>query len=1111
MLLKKRKIADDNITSPVGAVPLLLAEMDFKSILHIATSDREMHSLAESIKFFAPDIEVLEFPAWDILPYDRSSPNPTIVSARVAVLTKLAYGLSGKKVIVLTTANAVLQKLPKPEVFKQAAILVEKGKTLPRDSLITALVKNGYSRVSKVVDNGEYAVRGSIIDLLPSGAMDGMRIDFFGDEVESIKEFDPLTQISAGEVPKLELLPASEIIFDSESIERFRSNYRKLFGAVVKEDLLYEAISAGSKYPGQENWLPLFYDELATIFDYLPDAVITRSHMTEQAVEERLELIDDYYDARKGTDYKPLPTDKLYDLKQKYNAITITPFAKDEVSAYKSIKQYGLGGAENIEKIKTLPKKVFISCFSQGSLAHIEQLLKKHSITSKQVSEFANSGKSVGLFIAPIEEGFEGDDFIIISEQDIFGDRFIRTVKKKRKAENFLAEASTMDVGEPVVHQNHGIGRFMGLETVEVNDKQHDMAKLIYDGGDRLFVPVENLDVISRFGGDAESLKLDKLGGVQWQERKAKLKERIRLAAAALLKIAAERALRDAPKYMPDTGMYDEFVARFPYSETDDQLRSIEEVFEDLASGKPMDRLICGDVGFGKTEVALRAAFLATQNSKQVAVVGPTTLLVRQHFKTFSERFKGFPLKVAQLSRMVSAAESKKVREGLADGSIDVVVGTHALLSESIKFKDLGLVVVDEEQHFGVAQKERLKNLRAEVHVLTLSATPIPRSLQMAMSGVRDLSIIATPPVDRLAVRTFVLPFDELIIREAILREKNRGGRVYYVAPRIADLEMLYTKLTKLVPEAKFKVAHGKVAPGELDKIMNQFYDGAFDVLLSTAIVESGLDIPTANTMVIHRADMFGLAQLYQLRGRVGRSKTRAYAYFTTEPRRFITDNAGKRLEVIQGLDTLGAGFAVASHDMDIRGFGNLLGDEQSGQVREVGIELYQKMLGEAILRAKGEKQALKSESYSPSINIGTSVLIPDSYVADLDLRLSLYKRAASLENEDDLNAFNIEVADRFGRLPEEMRNLMDVIKLKIMCRQAGIEKIDVGPKAIVMQFHATTKIDPNKLMRYVQVNSGIVKVRPDSKLVFSKEESEEFGHNAELVEKYLTEITKLF
>ncbi len=710
----------------------------------------------------------------------------------------------------------------------------------------------------------------------------------------------------------------------------------------------------------------------------------------------------------------------------------------------------------------------------------------------------------------PLEEGFQSDDFIIISEQDIFGDRFIRAVKKKKNTDNFLAEAASIRLNEIVVHEEHGIGRFAGLETLEVKGVKHDMVKLLYEGDDRLFVPVENIDVISRYGSEDDNVRLDKLGGVAWQEKKSKLRHRIKIAADALLKVAAERALRVAAKFRPDANLYEEFISRFPYTETDDQLRAIEEVTADFETGRPADRLICGDVGFGKTEVALRAAFIAAAGGAQVALVCPTTLLSRQHYKNFKERFEGLPLKVAQLSRMVSATEAKKVKQGMADGSVDIVIGTHALLTDDIKFKNLGLLIIDEEQHFGVGQKEKLKKLKAEIHVMALSATPIPRSLQMAMSGVRELSLIATPPVDRLAVRTFVMPFDDLVIREAILRERNRGGRVYYVAPRISDLEHLLGVLRKLVPEAKFAVAHGQLSPNELDDIMNRFYDGDFDVLLSTAIVESGLDISTANTIIIHRADMFGLAQLYQLRGRVGRGKTRAYAYLTTEPRRIISEAAMKRLEVIQNLDELGAGFSLASHDMDIRGFGNLLGDEQSGHIREVGVELYQKMLQEAVMRAKAEKGSTAQETgenFTPDISIGASILIPDFYVADLDLRMGLYKRAANLKNEDEIDAFRIELTDRFGKPPEEVLHLLETIRLKQICRRLGIEKIDFGPKAIVMQFHKSAKIDPAKLMAYVQKNHTRIKIRPDNKLVFAKDGEETFAENNHLVMDYLNDI----
>lgn len=1111
---------------PHGAEGLVIAEMDAETILHVSVSDREMARTAEALKFFAPEIEVIEFPAWDTLPYDRSSPSHIIISRRVEALSRLSLSKPSGRRVVLTTINALLQKIPAPEIFKTASLMLEKGSRTSRENVLAYLQKNGYERVSKVIEQGEYAVRGSIIDLYPSGYDDAIRIDYFGEEIDSLRAFDPLTQASAADIPKLQLLPASEIIFDETSREKFRSNYRKVFGAVTKEDPLYEAVTAGVKYPGMENWLPLFYDKLVTVLDYLPqNALLVFDHLTEQAEAERLELIDDYYDARKSAasaDYKPLPVDALYltstgleNLSTNYNLLRLTTFSSEKGadSGFKKIIKPG----NDFEKLKSFSKPVLIAAFTRGSLDHISTLLKKHNIKPVKLESWLERKKlkdGIGLFVLPVEEGFETPEFVIVSEQDIFGDRFIRTVKKKRNAENFMAEAASFAMGDLIVHEEHGIGRFAGLEVLTVNGISHDMVRLTYADEARLFVPVENIEVISRYGTDDENVRLDKLGGVAWQERKSRLKERIKLAADVLLKIAAERALKQAPRLQLDEGTYGEFTAKFPYTETDDQLRAIDDVIADMASGKPMDRLICGDVGFGKTEVALRAAFIAAAGGTQVAVICPTTLLARQHFKNFKDRFEGFPIEVRQLSRMVTATESKKIKNLLADGKVDIVVGTHALLAEDIRFKNLGLVIIDEEQHFGVAQKEKLKKLRAEVHVLTLSATPIPRSLQMAMSGVRDLSLIATPPVDRLAVRTFVMPVDDLIIREAILRERNRGGRVFYVAPRISDLTDLHKRLHKLVPEIKISMAHGQLTPTDLDKVMNQFFDGEFDLLLSTPIVESGLDITVANTIIIHRSDMFGLAQLYQLRGRVGRGKTRAYAYLTIEPRRIVTDNALKRLEVIQGLDSLGAGFSLASHDMDIRGFGNLLGDEQSGHVKEVGIELYQKMLKEAVLRAQAEGRGHKVDAaekgFTPDINIGASILIPEFYIDDLDLRLSLYKRASTLADDNEIDSFRIELIDRFGRPPQEVEHLLEVIKLKLMCRVACVQKIDVGPRAVVIQFHPSAKIEPEKLMSYVMKNQPRVKLKPDNKLVFAKNEADSFEENKAAVEEILKELIEL-
>jgi transcription-repair coupling factor (superfamily II helicase) len=625
----------------------------------------------------------------------------------------------------------------------------------------------------------------------------------------------------------------------------------------------------------------------------------------------------------------------------------------------------------------------------------------------------------------------------------------------------------------------------VGLQTLDVAGAPHDCLELHYAAETKLFLPVENIELLSRYGSEGMNVELDRLGGTGWQARKAKLKNRIREIAGELIKIAAERMLHEAPKLAVPAGAYDEFCARFPYDETEDQLAAIQSTLKDLEAGRPMDRLICGDVGFGKTEVALRAAFAVALDGKQVAVVVPTTLLARQHAKTFTERFRGFPVKVAQASRLISTKELNQVKKGLADGSIDIVVGTHALLGKSIKFRDLGLLIVDEEQHFGVSHKEKLKQLRAEVHVLTLSATPIPRTLQLALTGVRELSIIASPPVDRLAVRTFVAPHDPLMIREALLRERYRGGQAFYVVPRIDDLAEVKDFLDKNVPEMKVAIGHGQMPPTQIEDIMSAFYDGKFDVLLSTTIVESGLDIPNANTLIVHRADMFGLAQLYQLRGRVGRSKLRAYALFTLPAQQKITPLAEKRLTVLQSLESLGAGFQLASHDLDIRGAGNLLGEEQSGHIKEVGFELYQQMLEEAIVNLKAGITEPVAERWSPQITIGMPVLIPEDYVADLPVRLSLYRRLADLETEEEIETFAAEMRDRFGVLPDEVRYLFKVAAIKGYCRRANVEKVDAGPKGAVISFRDNSFAQPDRLVFFIKQHGKAAKVRPDMKVVF--------------------------
>ena len=721
------------------------------------------------------------------------------------------------------------------------------------------------------------------------------------------------------------------------------------------------------------------------------------------------------------------------------------------------------------KRLRGESKRVIVACWSNGARERLATLLSEHGIgETKRVESFADILREprdvTAMAVLPLETGFEAPGLAVIGEQDILGDRLVRKSRGKR-GHDVLTEVSSLSVGDLVVHADHGIGRFVGLATIEAAGEPHDCLEVHYAGGDKLYLPVENIEMLTRYGSDESGVQLDRLGGVAWQTRKARLKQRIRDMAEKLIKVAALRELRQAPVLNPPEGVYDEFSARFPYEETDDQEASIGAVLGDLASGRPMDRLICGDVGFGKTEVALRASLIAVLAGKQVAVVVPTTLLARQHFHTFTERFRGFPVKIAQASRLVSPKERAEVKAGIKSGDIDIVIGTHALLAKGIEFADLGLLIVDEEQHFGVQHKERLKQLREDVHVLTLTATPIPRTLQLALSGVREMSLISTPPVDRLAVRTYVMPFDPVILREALLRERFRGGQTFFVVPRISDLDEAEAFLKEHAPELKVARAHGQMASRELDQVMNAFYDRQYDVLLSTSIVESGLDIPSANTLIVYRADMFGLAQLYQLRGRVGRSKVRAYAYITIPADARLTPAAERRLKVLQSLDTLGAGFVLASHDLDIRGAGNLLGEEQSGHIREVGYELYQSMLEEAVAALRGGDGVIEDQ-WSPRINLGTSVLIPEEYVPDLQVRLGLYRRLSGVDSHDAIEAFAAELIDRFGPLPQEVRHLLDIVEIKGLCRQAGIEQIDAGPKGAVIAFRNKSFANPEGLDR---------------------------------------------
>ncbi|WP_144573997.1 transcription-repair coupling factor [Agrobacterium sp. DE0009] len=1119
---------------PAGMEALLLAEMARAgtSVAYVMSDGQRIADLEQILGFVAPDIPVMTLPAWDCLPYDRVSPSADTSARRLAALAGLiSHAKKPHPAIVLVTVNAMLQKMAPRDIIESLGFSAKPGNQIRMEDIAARLERNGFDRVATVREVGEFAVRGGILDVFVPGTEEPVRLDFFGDTLESIRTFDPASQRTIGQARSLDLNPMSEVTLTPDTISRFRKNYLSLFGAATRDDALYQAVSEGRRYAGMEHWLPLFYEKLETAFDYLKGFRIVTDHTAKEAAKERSKLVLDYYEARRssgetkgstqGAPYKPVSPGQLYLNGKDFdtalsavNAVRLTPFNEQdsegrpvatldahvgprwarqptEGESEERVNVFALA-VKHIAERRAQGWKVLITGWSEGSLDRLLQVLNEHGlekikpVASLKEVEKLGKGEAASAVLS-LEAGFETGNLAVIGEQDILGDRMVRRSKRRKRGADFISEVAGLDEGSLVVHAEHGIGRFVGLQTIEAAGAPRACLELHYADDAKLFLPVENIDLLSRYGSDAAEATLDKLGGGAWQMRKAKLKKRLLDMADELIRIAAARLVRHAPELIAPDGLYDEFAARFPYDETEDQLNAIEAVRDDLAAGRPMDRLICGDVGFGKTEVALRAAFLAAMNGVQVAVVVPTTLLARQHFRTFSERFRGLPIRVQQASRLVGSKELALTKKEVADGKTDIVVGTHALLGAGISFANLGLLIIDEEQHFGVKHKERLKELKSDVHVLTLSATPIPRTLQLAMTGVRELSLITTPPVDRMAVRTFISPFDPLVIRETLMREHYRGGQSFYVCPRLADLADIHAFLQSDVPELKVAVAHGQMAAGELEDIMNAFYDGKYDVLLSTTIVESGLDVPTANTLIVHRADMFGLAQLYQLRGRVGRSKVRAFALFTLPVNKVLTTTAERRLKVLQSLDTLGAGFQLASHDLDIRGAGNLLGEEQSGHIKEVGFELYQQMLEEAVAEVKGDEQ-VQDSGWSPQISVGTSVMIPEDYVPDLHLRMGLYRRLGELADISEIDGFGAEMIDRFGPLPKEVQHLLKIVYIKSLCRIANVEKLDAGPKGVVVQFRNKEFPNPAALVGYIGKQGSMAKIRPDHSLFLNRD-----------------------
>jgi transcription-repair coupling factor (superfamily II helicase) len=1091
------------------------------SLLVMLPDHGSMQKCVEELKFLLPKAHVMPFPAWDVQPYDRLNPDAIIQAQRMAVLSALKE--DGRHLVV-TTPAALMVKVP-PLEHVAGAVKLSVGDTVDRDKFLTSLAEFGYLRVGTVMEPGEFSVRGALIDVFPPTEERPFRLDFFDDELDGIKAFEPSSQRSEESVDSVRVSPASEVPMSEESIKNFREGYRGLFPEGAQDEV-YESLSNGRRHGMASHYLNLFYNNgLNSFINLLDDTfkVLSASgveeHISgkwataEDAFKSRVELMAVYKKKVSEDPYRPVaPEDMYVDPESFFGALKsantemLMQLNDGDVKAlpFKSISL--VRDAKSLNKsaadiaVDTLTNalsegwQVLLSAFLPSSLIQLTRALEQHGFSGassfESFEEWQKGNKKSSALVSPLSWGVvdKKKKLLILTEQDVFGEKVNRVATgKKKQNEDAFTHFSELSIGDYVVHQEHGIGKFTGMQILKIDGAEQDFLLLEYGGGDKLYVPIFSLGLLSRFAhSEADGTRLDKLGGAAWQARKAKVKEDLLAMAGELIKIAAQREVRLGHKYTRHEGLYDEFSIGFPYTPTDEQQNAINDVEGDMIGPRAMDRVVVGDVGFGKTEVAMRAAFLAASDGKQVAVVVPTTLLARQHYQNFKSRFAQFPINVAMVSRLVQPKLRKKALDGLEKGQVDVVIGTHALLGKTVKFKDIGLVVVDEEHHFGVRHKERLKQMKDNVDVLTLTATPIPRTMQMALGGLRDLSLITSPPVDRLAVRTYVMKMDSKVIREAILREIHRDGQVFVVTPYVDDIPKLSERINALVPEASIRIAHGQMSRDEMEDVMVDFYEGKFNVLISTTIVESGIDVPNANTLIVNRADRFGLAQLHQLRGRVGRGNSRAYCYLLLPERGAVSDNAEKRLKIMQKLDKLGAGFTLASYDLDIRGAGNLLGTQQSGHIREVGFELYNQMLGEAIADAqsvKGEKPSTEP-IWEPSLELGLSFLIPEAYVKDFHARLGLYRRLSKLKTEDDIQNMQDELLDRFGELPEEVTALFDVVRMKNRLQLLNIDRLQVGDKGAVIKFHKQTFRKAEQLLHHVLQNAGVMTVKPDQSLV---------------------------
>ena len=1080
----------------------------------IAHDPRHADRLEAEIRWFAGDDQPLtHFVEWETLPYDSFSPHQDIVSRRLEALAALPNLKNG---VIIVSAPALLQRLPPPAYVQARTLDLAAGQTLERQAFVDSLTAAGYARVPQVEVHGEFAVRGSLIDVYPMGSAQPVRIDFFDDEIESLRLFDPDTQLSGDAEDRIRLLPAREVPLDAEDVRYFRSRYRERFEGRPSRSRVYREVSDGIAHGGIEYFLPLFFESTAAFEDYLPgNAVVFAPPDLEAILAAAWQEIGERYELYRVDPERPLlPPDEAFHTP----AATLASLAALRRIEYRSQSLTESGGAVNlstrmlppvklearyedparalVEFLDRFDGRVLFTAESPGRREHLHELLGGRRLEPARSAgwrAFVSGDERLGVAVSPVEDGVILEDcrLAIVGEQQLYGEKAksrSRRRRAERDPETIIRQLNDLETGSPVVHEEYGVGRYLGLATLEAGGIAAEFLSLEYADGDKLYVPVHALDLISRYtGASPENAPLHRLGSDQWAKAKKRALKRIRDVAAELLDVYARRAARPGHRFRWSESDYRAFEAGFPFELTEDQERTIDEVLADLRSDSPMDRVVCGDVGFGKTEVALRASFAAVHGGKQVAILVPTTLLAEQHGQTFRDRFADWPVRVEVLSRFCSAREARDIVAGLRSGAVDIVIGTHRLLQHTKDFDDVGLIIIDEEHRFGVRHKEAIKSLRAEVDVLTLTATPIPRTLNMALGNLREMSLITTPPAERLSVKTFVSEWNDVIIREACLREIRRGGQVYFIHNRVEDIDSVEEQLAKLVPEADIRIAHGQMPERRLEQVMLDFYHRRFNVLLCTTIIESGIDVPTANTIIINRADRFGLAQLHQLRGRVGRSHHRAYAYLVAPPRAAMTADAVKRLDAIDSLEDLGSGFTLATHDLEIRGAGELLGESQSGQIQEIGFSLYTELLSRAVEAMKrGDDPDLERPLHAGvEINLHVPALLPEDYVPDVHLRLMLYKRIASAASEEELRDLQVELIDRFGLLPAAAKNHLRIAGIKLTATALGISKIDASDRGGFVQFGSETGVDPVTLIELVQASAGSYRMRDGDRLTF--------------------------